>query len=171
MHFLTDKLGPDNRIKAIRSLIGVHREKYGCELVTDATLAELDGTLKIAAKMKEDRNFVVHTVWSQAGPDHLSHIDISAAARSGRDYSSGPAERLIEIENFADEVQKLADRLWGIAGQIPNVDAPLLDKLHKREQSNRGRPMSKSMRQYQRRPYTTLSARPEGRRNYLHSFG
>jgi hypothetical protein len=151
---LTDKLGPDNRINAIRSLIGVHQEKYGCELVDEPILTELKTILKTIAKMKEDRNFVVHTVWSQAGADHLGHINISAAARSGRDYSSGPAERLVDIEVFADEIQKAADRLWQLARQIPAVDALLLDKLQNRERTNRRLPHSHSTRQYQRRAYT-----------------
>jgi len=153
---LTDRLGPDNRINAIRSLIRVHEQKYGRELVDQATLTDLSALLKVIAKMKEDRNFVVHTVWNQAGPDHLGHTDISAAARSGRDHSAGPAERVSEIEDFADELQKAADRLWQLARKLPSVDAPLLDRLHKREQNNRRRPFAQSTRQYQRRSYTKL---------------
>lgn len=157
---LTDKLGPDNRINAIRSLIGVHEGKYGCELVDQVTLGRIRMLIAILAKMKEDRNFVVHSVWSQSGPEHISRTDITAAARSGRDRSAGPAERVADVESFADEVQKASDELWQLARLLPSVDAPLLDKLRKRELGNFRRPGDQATRQYQRRSYTQLRPPP-----------
>jgi len=163
---VTDKLGPDNRISAVHSLITVHEEKYGGELIDASVLKELKGLFKTLAKMKIDRNFVVHSVWTQSGADHMSRTDITAAARSGRDRSAGPAERVAEIEQFANEIQKASDQLWRLARQLPAVDAPLLDKLHKREQRNRLRTDAQSTRQYQRRSYTQLQSAPASQKGH-----
>lgn len=157
---LTDKLGPDNRINAIRSLISVHEGKYGCELVDQVTLGRIRFLTTVLAKMKEDRNFIVHSVWTQNGPEHMGRTDITAAARSGRDRSAGPAERISDIEAFANEVQKASDELWRLARQLPTADAPLLDKLRKRELGNLRRPADQATRQYQRRSYAVLRAPP-----------
>jgi len=153
---LTDKLGPDNRIGAIKSLIHVHQTKYAGVLVDQGALAQISGLLKTVRKMKDDRNFIAHTVWSRATDDFMSHFDATEAARSGQDFSAGPAERLADIEAFGAEVRKLADRLWHLGRLIPGPDAALLNKLHAQEHQSRRRPPDQSTRQYQRRSYGGL---------------
>ncbi len=155
-YVLTDKLGPDNRIGAIESLLTVHRRKYGQVLVDETTLTEIATLMKIIKKMKADRNFVVHSVWGAAGSDLISNIDIGAAARSGYDFAVGEPERVSDIEQFADTIQTACDHLFQLGNQISEPDAVLLDKLRKQEQRSRRAPSSESTRQYRRRSYTTL---------------
>lgn len=158
---LTDKLGADNRLGAIESLVNVHATKYEHVLADKATLEELKRILPFIRKMKDDRNFIVHSLWTRANEDFLGRIDLAATARSGKDFSGGPCERLADIEKFADGVRKLADRLWYLARQIPQIDAALLGKFETQEQRSRHRPHTKSVRRYQRRSYGSLPEAPE----------
>ena len=160
---LTDKLAADNRLGAIDSLVNVHRTKYASELVDAATLEDLEKLIPIVRRMKDDRNFVVHSVWSRAGDDFLGRFDIGATARSGKDFSGGPCERVSDIEKFADEVRKLADRLWALSRRVPKLDATLLHKFEKQEQHSRQRPHDELVRRFQRRSYGALSPASEGR--------
>ncbi len=155
-YILTDKLGPDNRLGAIESLVHVHATKYASALVDQKTLQDLSSLVPIIRKMKDDRNFIVHSVWTNAGEDFLARFDIASAARSGKDLSGGPCERLSDIEKFADEVRKLADRLWRLSRQIPKIDATLLEKFELQEQRSRLRPHDESTRRFQRRSYARL---------------
>ena len=101
-----------------RGLVNVHATRYEHVLADKATLEELKRILPFIRKMKDDRNFIVHSLWTRANEDFLGRIDLAATARSGKDFSGGPCERLADIEKFADGVRKLADRLWYLARQF-----------------------------------------------------
>jgi len=165
-YVLTYKLGPDNRIEAIHSLIQVHKIKYHGELVDRDPLAEINAVLPSLKRLKDDRNFVVHSLWSKAGDEFLSRLDIAATARSGFDFSVGPCERLVDIVSFGDEVHKAAIHLMTLGARIPTIDATLLDKLREQEKRNRQLPGLQSTRQFQRRSYAKLQTEvpPETKR-------
>ncbi len=154
---LTDKLAPDNRIGAIKSLVRVHKIKYRAELVDAETLSRIESMTTILAKIKGDRNFVVHSIWSKASDTEMSRTDVTAAARSGFYFSVGPCERLADIEALPDTIKETAAILIELCRLVPEIDAALLDKLHKRERGNRHLPFGQSTRQFQRRSYAKLS--------------
>lgn len=155
-YVLTEKLGPDNRIAAIRSLINVHKIKYHSKLISEELLLAIRGYLPSLARMKRDRNHIVHSVWANAGEDHLSRFDISETARSGMDFSAGPCDRITDLEEFGKEIEKAANLLWQLGTRIPILDATLLEKLHEQERHNRRLPYAQSTRQFQRRSYERL---------------
>src|SRR5437867_317268 len=64
-YVLTDKLGPDYRLSAIKSLLHVHRTKYANDLVDAGVLSAISDLLPAIRKMKDARNFIVHSVWSR----------------------------------------------------------------------------------------------------------
>jgi hypothetical protein len=96
-YILTDRLGPDNRIGAMHSLIEVHKIKYP-GLIDAELLTEIQEYLPSLSALKGDRNYIVHSVWSKASETQLSHFDISATARSGIDIEGGPCQPLKAIE-------------------------------------------------------------------------
>jgi hypothetical protein len=145
-YVLTDKLGPDYRIGAIRSLINVHKVKYHAKLVDADLLTEIRSYLPSLLAMKSDRNYVVHSVWSKANETNLSRFDIGATARSGLDISAGPCQRIEAIEGFAIEVEKAATLLWELGSRIPTVQPTSLEKLNELELRNRGLPIAQSTR-------------------------
>jgi hypothetical protein len=153
-YVVTDRLGPDNRISAIKSLINVHRVRYGSELVPESVLAGIEALLTTLFQMKADRNFVVHSVWSKSGEDHLSRIDIAGAARSGLSTSSGSGHGLRELEVFSGEIQKLCDKLFDLSSKIPRIDPALLAKLQKLEEPGHQPQSARSARLVQPRSYT-----------------
>lgn len=155
-YVLTDKLGPDNRIGAIESLIRVHGTKYGHKLIAADTLSELKSFLPTLKKMKGDRNYIVHSVWSDSGKGFASRMDISAAARSGHDASTIENERVEDWEKFAETIQKACDLLWKLSSQMPALDVALLDRLKKEEEQGRHRRDVRSTPLYRRRSYTAI---------------
>lgn len=159
-YVLTDKLGPDNRINAIKSLVHVHRVRYGSQLVPEAILAGVETILPTLFQMKSDRNYVVHSVWSRLGETHLSRIDITGAARSGLNYSSGSGHDLTAMETFADEIQKACDRLFDLSSKIPMIDPALLGRLKTLELPAHQPPSARAVRSTQPRSYTLLDPPP-----------
>lgn len=150
-YVLTDKLGPDNRIAAIRFLLKVHEGKYQNSLISHESLSEIKELLAPLAKMKDERNRIVHSVWIKTSDMHLSRFDIDPSAPNIR---VGYSERLEDIERFADEIEKMATRLWDIGTNLPQIDASLLNKLIELDQRNAHRifPATQSTRQSQHRP-------------------
>lgn len=155
-YVLTDKLGPDNRIEAIKSLITAHRTKYNCVLVADEILAEISALLPTLKLMKSDRNFAVHSVWSSTGEHWLSHFDIAAAARSGKDMSAGTPEKTADLETFANSIQLISDKLWAVSFKLPQIDPTLLEKLRKLEQPAHRPESARSARQLRPRSWAQL---------------
>jgi hypothetical protein len=155
-YVLTNRLAPDNRIGAIESLLTVHRQKYDDDFIGTNTRVAIKALLPKIKTLKDDRNFVVHSVWVSRGPDFLSRLDMGGAARSGIDISTGEPERLADIEQLSKTTQTVSDQLFALTNQLPRIDATSLDILQKREQQNRRAIPLRSARQYRRRSYTRL---------------
>jgi hypothetical protein len=155
-YVLTDKLGPDNRIGAVKSLITIHRKTYECRIISADTLTALDALLRSIEKLKGDRNYVVHTVWSKANDEHMIPHNMTAAIRSGAIYSSGEGEHVADIEELGATIEKAAARLWQLNSRIGLIDGPLLGRLQTQERRNRRKPYAQLEHQFQRRSYTRL---------------
>jgi hypothetical protein len=160
-YVLTDKLGPDNRINAIKSLINVHRVRYGSELVPEDLLTAIESVLPTIFQMKSDRNYIVHSVWSKLGENHLSRIDITGAARSGLSTSSGSGHSVAAMEVFANEVQKMCDKIFALSSRISRIDPALLDKLQKLEQPGHRPQSARAVRTAPLRSYTSAEPPPK----------
>ncbi len=158
-YVLTDKLGADNRIKAIRALIEVHKIKYA-GLIDDALLTEIQEYLASLGTMKDDRNYIVHSVWAKASETELSRFDISTTARTGADIEIGACQSLKSIEDFAEQVEEAAKLVWELGARIPTAQPALLGKLHELEQSNRRRPGGAVVHQFQPKSFHRLRRKP-----------
>lgn len=145
-YVLTAKLGPDNRIVTIQTLLKVHKNKYRSSLVGHDVLADIGELLKPLRKLKDRRNFIIHSVWIKISDAYLSRFDIDASAPSIR---VGYNEKLADIEKFADEIEELSNRLWDLGSRIPAIGAALLDRLNELDLRNRLAPPTQVMRQFQ----------------------
>jgi len=159
-YILTDKINPNNRIEMIYALINVHRGKYRNKLVDDTLLAEIEDYLPSIGWIKSDRDFVAHTVWIKASETELSRHDITAAARSGQDFSTSFCDRVADIEKFGDEVEKAANLLWNLGSRLPVIDAALLGKLLQLEHDNRRSPSLQGTRLIPRKAFAHLRRGP-----------
>jgi hypothetical protein len=158
-YILTDKLGPDNRIGAIRSLIEVHKIKYR-GLIDGELLTEIQEYLPSLGAMKDDRNYIVHSVWAKASETQLSRFDITATARSGADVELGVCQPIKTIEEFGDQVEGAAKLLWDLGARIPTAQPASLEKLHELERDNRRRPGGAVVRQLQPKSFAQLQRKP-----------
>ena len=156
-------IGRDNIIGAIRSLINVHAVKYHAQLVDQALLAEIKGYLPCLKIMKQDRDYIVHSMWSKANETSLSRLDFAATARSGLDFSAGVCPRIEPVEEFAQELEKAATLLWELGARIPTIQPASLKKLHELETDNRRDPATQSVRQVQPRSFAQLQREPPPR--------
>jgi hypothetical protein len=138
----------------------VHRVRYGSELVPEDVLTAIESILPTIFQMKSDRNYVVHSVWSELGENYLSRIDITGAARSGLSTSSGSGHSLVAMEVFAGEIQKMCDKLLDLSSKIPRIGPALLDKLQRLEQPGHRPQSARAMRIAQPRSYTPAEPPP-----------
>jgi hypothetical protein len=60
---LTNNLGIDNRIGALKDLVAIHRLRYHSLIVPEVLLDKLADVAKQIASLKNRRNRVVHGVW------------------------------------------------------------------------------------------------------------
>jgi hypothetical protein len=60
---LTSDLSMDNRLRAIRALIALHRERYGYELADKDVYDVLAEQLPKIISLKQKRNRIVHNIW------------------------------------------------------------------------------------------------------------
>jgi hypothetical protein len=155
-YILTDKIGPDNRIGAIRSLINVHKVKYQSKLIDEDLLTEIADYMTSIGNLKDDRNFVVHSVWAYASDTHLSRFDIAATARSGMDSQSGPCERVNAIESFGEEIEKAVKLLWSLSARVPTIQPASLQKLYELESGSLRGPVPVATRLLQPKSFARL---------------
>jgi hypothetical protein len=158
-YILTDRLGPDNRIAAIHSLIEVHRIKYA-GLIDAELLTEIQEYLGALGALKGDRNYIVHSVWAKASETQLSRFDITATARSGADLEVGACQPIASIEEFSYQVEEAAKLLWSLGARIGTAQPASLEKLHKLEHDNRRRPGGGLVRQLQPKSFARLQRKP-----------
>jgi hypothetical protein len=155
-YVLTNRLGANDRTSAIDSLLTIHRQRYRDEFLGSETRVAIKSMLPKITTMREDRNSIVHSVWVNLGSDLMARMNISAAARSGKDMSTSKPDSVTDIEGFAVTIQTACDQLHSLTNRIPSIDATWLDKLQKREQQNRRANSPRSMYEFRRRPYTKL---------------
>ena len=62
-YVLTNRLGSNDRIDAIDSLLTIHRQRYGDEFIGSETRVAIKDMLAKITAMRADRNSIVHSVW------------------------------------------------------------------------------------------------------------
>lgn len=119
---LTKDLGLDNQIKAIKTLLRLHLERYERRIVTPGLEDVIANMLSEFAQLKEKRNVLTHTVWFRMG-EGLSGLRSRPTTFSGATEPSPNSNWTIpEIEGLADEIQKLADAMFVVTQILPDVD-------------------------------------------------
>ena len=118
---LTNDLGIDNRIKALRALIALHHERYREQIIPHAlieTLQKLPGQI---ATLKDQRNRVTHLVWTRWSETRMSDAP-RALTESAASKAPIPTMDVEEINALADRIQAMSDLLFIIAQLMPEVD-------------------------------------------------
>jgi hypothetical protein len=78
---LTKDLGLDNQIKAVKTLLALHHERYRHQVLLPEYVEVITRMLTHFAQLKHKRNVVAHTTWIHMGQDEI--IALSARPRSG----------------------------------------------------------------------------------------
>lgn len=85
---LTNNLGIDNRLGALRTLIKVHKVRYRNRIIAEETLARLSSACRQIAELKDRRNKVIHYVWFRQSDERLFAHRFTT--KPSDDYNSGP---------------------------------------------------------------------------------
>jgi len=119
---LTKDIGLDNQIKAIKTLLRLHAERYQLSIVTSGVDDIIANMLSEFAKLKERRNILSHNVWFRSG-NKLSGLRSRPTTMSGASEPAPYSEWTVpEIESLASEIQKLADAMFVVTQMLPEVD-------------------------------------------------
>ncbi len=118
---LTKDLGLDHQVKAAKSLIALHRSRYGLQVIESEWLDILVNMLADFEKLRHERNLVTHTVWVRLGERLVSlksrpMTEKSAAEQPLLQRSTG------ELANLAQAIQQLADAIFVVVQYMPEVD-------------------------------------------------
>jgi hypothetical protein len=122
---ITNDLGIDNRIRAIRTLCNVHEVQLGNRIVSRETVSQLRNLAAETAAKKGMRNRLVHSVWFRSTDEKMF----------GNKFRTGPAKRdqeeqrhlsqsFHEINQFAAEIEDLACRLGVECEKLPKIEWP-----------------------------------------------
>lgn len=124
-------LSIDNRIRAIKALIALHRERYSYRLAEQALLDTLANQLPVIAALKTKRNIIVHSVWIK-GLEPGTLQQLKARPRVESAIQKNPSERMAisEITQTADEIRMVANGLFVLSQLLPEADeGQLLESL------------------------------------------
>ncbi len=130
---LTKDLSLDNQLKAMKTLLALHRERYAREIMARSLVEALSLIPAKIWALKDERNVVVHTVWTRMGkggvtPLATRPVSMSQAAKAKVDVKTAP-----EINNLADRIQAQADELYLLVQMLPSVDEAQHVKLLSQE--------------------------------------
>lgn len=120
---LTNDLGLDNRIKALKALIALHHERYAETILEPSLIRELEKIPAQIATLKDKRNRLTHLVWIRDNDDVMSGL--RPRARTASAVTKAPASQqmtVAEINELADAIQALADTLFVLTQMVPEVD-------------------------------------------------
>jgi hypothetical protein len=130
---LTKDLSLDNQIKAIKSLLSLHIERYHRSIVTPGLEEVISNMIPDFFALKEKRNSLTHTVWFAMGKDKISGLRSKPTTMSNAATSESPKWSTVEINAVADEIQKLSDAMYLVAQILPAVDEGQHVKLLSRD--------------------------------------
>lgn len=128
---LTSDLSMDNRIRAIKALIALHRERYGYELADKDVYDALAQQLPKITSLKQKRNRIVHNIWLKGiGNDALVSLEYRPKAEAARMKQPPETLPISEILETANEIETVANGLFVIAQILPEADESwLLESL------------------------------------------
>jgi len=120
---LTADLGIDNRFKALKLLIQLHRERYFCEIVPSDILDAMSKLIPIAIRQKDERNRFVHTVWTRGVPEHeLTAVAKRPMTESAALGGATGKATVAEMLTLATEMRQTANGFYALAQIVPEVD-------------------------------------------------
>jgi hypothetical protein len=127
---LTNDLSMDNRLTAMRNLIAAHRYRYACHLIPEELLAKLDSIPSEVSKAKELRNRITHLVWFRRSDTVLFGTKFKGKPPTGKRLEPHQLVKTVdELNEFADELNRLGDSLFDVVAQLPETDETLPGRL------------------------------------------
>lgn len=119
---ITNGLGPDNRLQALSNLIEMHKDRYGCRIVSEANLILLETLRKEVAKHKSERNKFAHYIWMRMSDEELFGIRIQGKVLKDMQKGSGVIRKNTEVAAFAAELHQLGERFGAHLQSLPTED-------------------------------------------------
>jgi len=135
---LTIDLSMDNRLRAIKVLLSLHQQRYGCEMVDQEILSSITAQIPKVISLKTRRNRVVHGIWiAHGGPDKL--LRLRTRTPKGLHVPEEEDTRLTveQIETLAREIEVQANGLFVLAQLVPEADEAWLAKSLSRAKRRR----------------------------------
>lgn len=122
---ITTDLSIDNQLKAMRVLLSLHEERYKGQIIQKPLLKTLKEMPKTIAKLKDERNAIVHTVWIRMGKEDYLRFPGKALTSGAAEQRHGrPAYTVTTVNALADKIQAVADELFAVIQHLVAVDEP-----------------------------------------------
>lgn len=119
---LTKDLSLDNHLKALKTLLALHGERYALQIVTPDLSDILTNMGTEFARLKDERNVIVHSTWLTKGVDSLFAMSARPSTESKSTAFPQPVKTLDELNGLADRIQALADAMFIVVQLLPEVD-------------------------------------------------
>lgn len=133
---ITKDLSMDNHLKALRTLIQLHEERYHSKIASKDLTHILANMATDVAKLKDERNIIVHTCWYRMG-DKLIGLSGRPATISKVEAYPAPEKTTAEINDLARRIETLGDAMFIVVQYLPEVD----EVRHAQFQSRVKRPL------------------------------
>lgn len=119
---LTKELTANNRIRVLKILIPLHRQRYRTQIANSNLIAELTTLPAKIQILKDERNIIAHTVWFKKDDDTLLSLRSKPVTDTESEANPATQKSIIEIEKLADDIQAMADHLFVLTQLLPSVD-------------------------------------------------
>jgi len=118
----TDSLGAAHIQDAIRQAVGIHKERYSSNLITNELLDEILALNSRIEKLRSLRNRFAHFCWMRSSDEEMFGTNFSGAALSDKRHKRSFASfKVVEIRQQYKELFDAVERMRTIAGNIPEV--------------------------------------------------
>jgi hypothetical protein len=135
---LSVDLSIDNQLKAMKTLVGLHRERYRLEINSEKLLDAIAAMPTRIAKLKDERNLTIHTVWTRTGKSEFNKIGARPMTLSTASKNVGHKVLTLDhVNDLARKIQETADELFVLAQHLVAVDEPLHAKSLAQEADRR----------------------------------
>lgn len=121
---LTNDLGPDNRIRALRSLCVIHEHQLMCRVVGSETLTALRAIAKEFGPLKEERNKLVHWVAFRQTDEAVFFSRLRSRPATQSQDGDGMTRTVMSITEIAVQISYLGDHMESVCRLLPDLPWP-----------------------------------------------
>jgi len=130
----TDLLSAAALQNAVIEAISIQRLRYGCRIVPEERLSEIETLLGQITKLRSERNRIAHFCWARSSDEAVFGTSFSGGLPNTKKHKKSVAVlTLKDLERLYLEMHKTTETMMGLIKKIPEIEEEQVLTLCSRE--------------------------------------